>query len=217
MLCESFLCECPRDFYLSCSKVFSFWWSHGSIITNLSPLHERFLLRNLNPIKNWNKCNYVIGNHNATQFCTCHDSTAVVLCAKFHSDHFNIACMRAEWNFHQIWITTENRLWNEPLGCIGRSLLIVFLYHYTNIRMIAMVSQIAGVSIVCSGADQRKPQSSASLAFVWGIDRWPVNSSLKRPVTRKMFPFDDVIVFCSWPYEVAGVQSRSGCEAGYFL
>ena len=45
-----------------------------------------------------------------------------------------------------------------------------------------------------SGADQRKHQSSASLAFVWGIHRWPVNSPHKWPVTRKMFPFDDVIV-----------------------
>ena len=45
-----------------------------------------------------------------------------------------------------------------------------------------------------SDADQRKHQSSASLAFVWGIDRGPVNSPHKWPVTRKMFPFDDVIM-----------------------
>ena len=38
-------------------------------------------------------------------------------------------------------------------------------------------------------------QSSTSLAFVWGIHRWPVNSPHKGPVTRKMFPFDDVIMF----------------------
>ena len=47
----------------------------------------------------------------------------------------------------------------------------------------------------CSGADQRKHQSSASLAFVGGIHRWPVNSPHKEPLTRKMFPFDDVIIF----------------------
>ena len=45
-----------------------------------------------------------------------------------------------------------------------------------------------------TGADQRKHQSSASLAFVCGIHRWPVNSPHKRPVTRKMFPFDAVIM-----------------------
>ena len=44
------------------------------------------------------------------------------------------------------------------------------------------------------GADQRKHQNSASLAFVRGIHRSPVNSSNKGPVTRKMFPFDDVIM-----------------------
>ena len=49
-------------------------------------------------------------------------------------------------------------------------------------------------SIVYSGTDQRKHQSSASLAFVRGIHRRPVNSPHKWPVTRKMFPFDDVIM-----------------------
>ena len=44
------------------------------------------------------------------------------------------------------------------------------------------------------GVDQRKHQSSASLAFVWGIHRGPVNSPHKGPVTRKMFPLDDVIM-----------------------
>ena len=45
-----------------------------------------------------------------------------------------------------------------------------------------------------SGADQRKHQSSVLLAFVRGIHRGPVNSPHKWPVTRKMFPFDDVIM-----------------------
>ena len=49
-------------------------------------------------------------------------------------------------------------------------------------------------STVYSDAVQRKHQSSASLAFVRGIHRGPVNSSHKGPVARKMFPFDDVIV-----------------------
>ena len=61
-----------------------------------------------------------------------------------------------------------------------------------------MASQITSLTIVYSTvyseADQRKHQSSASLAFVWGIHRGPVNSPHKWPVTRKMFPFDDVIM-----------------------
>ena len=61
-------------------------------------------------------------------------------------------------------------------------------------------SQITSLTIVYStvysDSDQRKHQSSASLAFVWGIHRGPVNSPHKWPVTRKMFPFDDVIMGC---------------------
>ena len=62
-----------------------------------------------------------------------------------------------------------------------------------------MASQITSLTIVYStvysDADQRKYQSSTSLAFVRGIHRRPVNSPHKWPVTRKMFPFDDVIMF----------------------
>ena len=70
--------------------------------------------------------------------------------------------------------------------------------HYTDVIMGAIASQITSLpivySIVYSDADQRKHQSSASLAFVREIHRGPVNSPHKWPVTRKMFPFDDVIV-----------------------
>ena len=62
----------------------------------------------------------------------------------------------------------------------------------------AMASEITSLTIVYStvysGADQIKHQSSASLAFVLGIHRWPVNCPHKVPVTQKMFPFDDVIM-----------------------
>ena len=70
--------------------------------------------------------------------------------------------------------------------------------YYSGVILSAMAYQITGVSIVYStvwsGANQRKHQSSASLAFVSGIHRWPVNSTHKGSVTRKMFPFDDVIM-----------------------
>ena len=62
----------------------------------------------------------------------------------------------------------------------------------------AVASHITSLTIVYliiySDADQRKQQSSASLAFVRGNHRGPVNSPHKWPVTRKMFPFDDVIM-----------------------
>ena len=70
--------------------------------------------------------------------------------------------------------------------------------HHNDVKMGAMASQINSLTIVYStvysDTDQRKHQSSASLAFVRGIHRWPVNSPHKWPVARKMFPFDDVIM-----------------------
>ena len=71
--------------------------------------------------------------------------------------------------------------------------------HYSDVIISMMASQITGVwkayPTVCSGADQGKHQSSASLSFVRGIHRrWPVNSPHKGSVTREMFPFDDVII-----------------------
>ena len=71
-------------------------------------------------------------------------------------------------------------------------------HHYTDVIIDTMTSQISSLTIVYStvysDADQRKHQSSASLAFVRGIHRRLVNSPHKWPVKRKMFPFDDVIM-----------------------
>ena len=58
-----------------------------------------------------------------------------------------------------------------------------------------MASQISIVyPTVYSRVDQQKHESSKSLAFVREIRRWPVNSSHKWPVTRKMFPFEDIMM-----------------------
>ena len=81
-----------------------------------------------------------------------------------------------------------------------------FIYaHYSDVIMGATASQITSLptvfSTVYSDADQRKHQSSVSLAFVRGIHRGPVKSPHKWPVMRKMFPFDDVIMI-----------TRSFCE-----
>ena len=83
-------------------------------------------------------------------------------------------------------------------------------YHYSDVIMSVMVSQITGVSIIysthCSCTDQRKYQSSASLAFVRGIHRSPVNSPHKGPVTQKMFPFDDIIMIA--PFKLVDAYPR---------
>ena len=60
-----------------------------------------------------------------------------------------------------------------------------YLLHYSDVIMSTIASQITSLTIVYStvysGADQRKHQSSASLAFVWEF-------------TGDWFPFDDVIM-----------------------
>ena len=70
--------------------------------------------------------------------------------------------------------------------------------HYNDVIMGTIASQITSLTIVYStvysDADQRKHQSSTSLAFVRGIHRGPVNSPHKWPVTRKIFSFDDIIM-----------------------
>ena len=74
-----------------------------------------------------------------------------------------------------------------------------FRFIFDDVIMGAMASQNTSLTIVYStvysDANQRKHQCSASLAFVQGIHRGPVNSPHKWPVTRKMFPFHDVIMF----------------------
>ena len=76
-----------------------------------------------------------------------------------------------------------------------------------------LASQITSLTIVYSAlyssADQSKHQSSASLAFVWRIHRGPVNSPHKWPVTRKMSPFDDVIM-SKWNFGVTQVTQVCG-------
>ena len=73
---------------------------------------------------------------------------------------------------------------------------IIIVWHYSDVIMGAVTFQVTNLTIiyltVYSGADERKHQSSSSLAFVWGIHWSSVNSPHKWPVTRKMFPFDDV-------------------------
>ena len=102
------------------------------------------------------------------------------------------------------------------LKCIVKQFSLVLIYlphsigfwcycsHYNDVIMGTIASLITSLtiaySIVYSDADQRKHQSSASLAFMRGSHRGPMNSSHKWPVTRKMFPFDDVIMtwFSTW-------------------
>ena len=81
--------------------------------------------------------------------------------------------------------------WAKENGTYSNHLCRCLIPHYNDVIMSAMASQITGVSSVystiCSDEDQRKHQSSASLAFVRGIHRSPFNSPHEEPVTRKCF------------------------------
>ena len=96
--------------------------------------------------------------------------------------HVITGMMQTDFNHKPI-----KHLWNGPL-----------IQHCSDDIMSTMASQITSLMIVCStfysNTNQRKHQSSASLAFVWGIHRSPVNSPHKGPVMQKMFPFDDIIM-----------------------
>ena len=106
---------------------------------------------------------------------------------------FTLATASLQHDFRYFWFVWF--FWAQSMQkCVFLSLAA---HHYCDVIIGAMASQITSLTIVYStvysGVDQRKYQSSASMAFVWGIHRWPVNSPHKWPVMRKMLPFDDVI------------------------
>ena len=92
----------------------------------------------------------------------------------------------------------------------------VIYIHYDDVTMSGVAFQITSLTMVYStfhpGADRRKHQSPASLAFVRGIHRGPVNSPHKWPVTRKLFPFDDVIMmwYRIYIYNTISYQPQAG-------
>ena len=108
------------------------------------------------------------------------------------------------------YIVTEYNVDNNIQQRVNRRLILgthcshgAIFTHYGDVIMSTMASQITILTIVYPTfypfADQRKLQSSASLAFVRGIHWCPLNSPHKWPVTRKMFPFDDVIMMKHGP------------------
>ena len=127
------------------------------------------------------------------------------------------------FSFKKMHLNTSSAKW-RPF-CLGLNMLnplisfILNRYHYDDVIMTTTVSLITSLMFVYwavnSDTDQRKHQSYASLAFVRGIHRGPVNSPHKWPVTRKIFPFDDVIMRDSkqrWP-SIKGANFGTQFEA----
>ena len=112
-------------------------------------------------------------------------------------------CVRI-WNMNHIW--SRDHRWeidNVIIRSISHTRFVCTLFwcgyiismpiiHYSDVIMSSMAFQITSFTIdvystVYSGADQRKHQSSASLAFVRGIHRWSVNSRTKGQLRGKRF------------------------------
>ena len=128
---------------------------------------------------------------------------ALELRIDFPSTFFWFGFRTLYFNHNDIFVyyTIYNELYRLP--CVdrvktNRACRPVAIAHYDDVIMTMLASQITSLtvvySIVYSGVNQRKHQSSASLAFVREIHWGPVNFPHKWPVTRKMFPFDDVIM-----------------------
>ena len=128
--------------------------------------------------------------------------------------------LRVRWfshDFHEWWsykkslltLTHTSFYFLDAILCHEHTNL---LKHYDNVKMGTIASQITSLTIVYStvylDTDQSKHQSSASPAFVWGIHRGPVNSPHKWTVTRKMFPFEDVIMKSQWSL-ISPLSSRT--------
>ena len=100
--------------------------------------------------------------------------------------------------WYELYIASRFLVKLPSAECPKTPLIIRQHWHYNDFIMSAIASEITSLMIVYSTvysvADQRKHQSSTSLAFVRGSHLGPVNSPHKWPVTRKMFPFDDVIM-----------------------
>ena len=174
-----------------------------------------FFAHNSNSMDTSPCSNPVVIHQIATKFCTCNDSTAVVSCTKCCKDHCIRIEVRVKWNFHRIWIAME-----KPLVKRGLDLFVVHLiegtllgalmsselrsnyrqndnvspngYRYSDVIMGTIGSQITSLAIVYStvysGADKKNIKAPRH----WRL--WPMNSPHKWPVTRKMLPFDDVIM-----------------------
>ena len=135
--------------------------------------------------------------------------------ARQHLDCINVSKRREVihdriWPGHSFRLTELYR-WQYRLSDI----------HYGDVVMGTVSSHITSLTIVYStvysGADQRKHHSSASLACVRRIRRGPVNSLHKWPVTRKMFPFDDVIMFLHTLITARATIHNTGNAARFHL
>ena len=104
----------------------------------------------------------------------------------------------------------------QMFPCLHITMPVVpqIIHHYNDVIMCAMASQITNLTIIYATVYSRRGSKKTSklrpLAFVRGIHRWPVNSPHKGPVMRKLFPYDDVIMYphhLRWIRYLVGISS----------
>ena len=130
-------------------------------------------------------------------FNLCNIGFALVIntCPSFHSlapSQFHCVNHTAFWEgnlFHWNW----SKKCPDPSAVLGYTVNVTLQWRHNGRDGVSnhqprdcLLSRLFG------HRSEKKNQSSASLACVRGIHRWPVNSPHKWPVTRKKYPFDDV-------------------------
>ena len=101
-------------------------------------------------------------------------------------------------------------------------LLLLVLDHCSGVIMSTITPQITAVPVVCltvcSGGDQRKHQSSTSLAFVRGINRWPVDSPHKGPVTPEWIGLSSHQTMSCWQFSTEPLPGpvMNYCQLGFY-
>ena len=98
------------------SRKFIIMIQSGALSLVLGPFHWRYFACNSNSIETLPCCNSVACHQIATNFCTCNNSTAVVPCTNFFSDHCIRIEVRGKPNFHRIWVAMEKTLVKQGLG-----------------------------------------------------------------------------------------------------
>ena len=109
-------------------------------------------------------------------------------------DYWNITVSWRKWQYEKF--ISENvsnflHVISPNYKATSVSPVVIIPLHYDDVIMGVMESQITSLtsvySTLYSSVDQSKHPSSASLAFVWGIHRGPVNSPHKCQSRGKCF------------------------------
>ena len=120
-------------------------------------------------------CNSVAGHQIATNVCTCHDSTAVVPCTTFCSDHCIRIEMRVKRNFHRIWIVMEKPLVKRGPGYFHSSLLKMKIFVLDKLILSPLVWQ---VGLVQGGGGGCKSDYWEQIVWLSGV------ANVRGPLTR---------------------------------